>query len=275
MCIKGLDGMKKLALVGTARSIYNLPESGYDIWAAGSVAFSDIKKVDVIFELHKRARIKQSIDEGCFYNRFQCPIYVQDIYEVESLIECPVIFPKDDIIRHFNYLNIDKGYFNSTIAWMLAFAIMQGYEEITLFGIHLSHESEYFYQRPCVEFWIAIALEKGIKVNIPKDSDILNHHYLYGYEDIPIATEKIMSKKLHIEIERRKCFNDYVNAVIILNQMEGMKAGLEDITLKEKVERFFKEDAGSIQQQLLASKRGYDECNGMIEMLEYVEDITR
>lgn len=56
---------------------------------------------------------------------------------------------------------------------------------IGLFGIDLVVEEEYFWQKPCAEFWIGLAVGRGIEVFIPPQSALCKQGYRYGYEPEP------------------------------------------------------------------------------------------
>lgn len=75
-------------------------------------------------------------------------------------------------------------YFTSTVAIELAYALsLPDVEEIGLWGIDLVHGTEWGDQRPCAEYWIGRAVERGIKVTIPSVSALLSHQYRYAYEN--------------------------------------------------------------------------------------------
>ena len=46
-----------------------------------------------------------------------------------------------------------------------------------------SHNSEYGHQRPSCEYFLGLAVGRGIEVEIPKTSDLLKSPFLYGIED--------------------------------------------------------------------------------------------
>ena len=278
--------MKRLIMIGTADSCYKVPydNNDFDIWAVGTAAaINSIPRLDAVFELHTRKTIEWLIDERkCLYNRFGCPVFVRDYTESQDLIQNANPFPKDEILKHFEYLSLKKGYFNSTLAWMMAFAIMKGYEEITLMQIHLSHESEYFYERPCLEFWIAIAKEKGIIVNVPPDSDVLNHHYLYGFEEQPESWQRIRSKRLFHERQKREALADMLNLNSIINQFDAMRGILNIIDKPEKlkevrvqVDDFFENKMNKFQTDFNSARQTYDEAQGASEMVDYFEQQGR
>lgn len=272
--------MKKLILLGTAVSIYNVPYENelFEIWGTGTTAnMPSTKRLDRIYEVHDRATIDWLIsDRKCNYNKYKCPVFVRDLDEVNGLIDYPVDFCKE---KNKIFKILKREYFTSTVSWMLAHAIIQGYTEITIMQIHLSHESEYFYERPCIEYWIGRAEERGIKVNIPEDSEILNGHYLYGFEKQPISWQKIRSKKLYADQEMESAFVKYVNASAILNQMQGCKSmielsekNMEEFEkTKDKINHFWKDRADEIQKEMIINKQMYDTLKGTIDTLDFFD----
>jgi len=80
-------------------------------------------------------------------------------------------------------------YFTSTIAYVIAYAIFQTLPKIDrlrLYGFEMwsgSDANEFLYQRPCVDFWLAFAMGRGIKVEIPYHLllTVQNTQNLYGY----------------------------------------------------------------------------------------------
>jgi hypothetical protein len=61
-------------------------------------------------------------------------------------------------------------YLESSIAYMLALAILEGVDRVGIWGVDLHCESEYAYQRPNLEYLIGLARGRGIKVFIPPQS---------------------------------------------------------------------------------------------------------
>lgn len=81
---------------------------------------------------------------------------------------------------------IPGGYFTSTIAYTIVYAILQKVDRIRLYGFEIwagSDANEYNYQRPCVDFWLAFAIARGIKVEIPYYLALtsINNQNYYGY----------------------------------------------------------------------------------------------
>lgn len=72
-------------------------------------------------------------------------------------------------------------YLESSIAYMVALAILEGVDRIAIFGVDLHCESEYAYQRPNLEYLIGLARGRGIKVYIPPQSQLLTHSHGVPY----------------------------------------------------------------------------------------------
>jgi len=90
-------------------------------------------------------------------------------------------------------------YFTSTPAWMLVWAIEQGYQEIHIYGIHLSTEWEYIEQRPCFEYWLRYAIDRGIKIVLPTRCPLLKSKRIYAYEpkyDLPLKAQELEVGKI-------------------------------------------------------------------------------
>lgn len=87
-------------------------------------------------------------------------------------------YPIDDVIA-----SAGRDYFTSTVAYALALAVaMPDVAEIGLWGVDLVHDTEYGDQRPCAEYHIRAAEDRGIKVTIHERSALLRQRARYGYE---------------------------------------------------------------------------------------------
>lgn len=88
-------------------------------------------------------------------------------------------YPLKEIIECF-----DTDYFTNTVDYALALSIYRGFTQIDLYGVNMAWGSEYFYQKPGVEYWVGRAQGQGIKVNVHGErSTILKTKdgLLYGY----------------------------------------------------------------------------------------------
>lgn len=169
---------KKIAILGTAPSSrllapFNDPE--WEIWAC-SPANKDLPHVDTWFEIHTTSAIdevggtdfKELLkSHPNVYVQFQTP-------EFPNAKE----FPIESILQEF-----DRYYLTSSIAWMLCYAIQQKPEMIGIWGVDMSADEEYSYQRPGCRELVKEAESRGIKVFVPPQSDLLRYPPLYGYSE--------------------------------------------------------------------------------------------
>jgi SAM-dependent methyltransferase len=104
-----------------------------------------------------------------------------------------VEFPLEDVLNKFQH-----AYFNSTAAYAIAYALFLGVKKLSLFGMDYTYPNAHQAEkgRACVEFWLGLATERGVKIMIPKTSTLMDalhtqEERLYGYDtlDVTIRTE--------------------------------------------------------------------------------------
>ena len=123
---------------------------------------------------------------------------------------CPdvVEFPLQEVLQKTGY-----AYLNNTVAYAFAYAIAQEVSDLHLYGIDFTHKAINFAEagRACCEFWLAIAITKGIKIHVARNSSLLDMNVpddqkLYGYHrlDDPIVSsidngQLLVTKKSKLE----------------------------------------------------------------------------
>lgn len=116
------------------------------------------------------------------------PIYTSRSYpDYPGLVD----YPLEAVLNSFPNAT---GYFNSTAAYAVAFAVHIGVKKISLYGIDFtlpnSHHAEK--GRACVEYWLGVASERGIEIRIPKASSLMDalhtqQERFYGYDTLDIT----------------------------------------------------------------------------------------
>lgn len=196
--------MKKLnsvAIVGLGNSFseYILAkirsEKFDEVWAINSM--SGVIYHDKCFMMDPPSRFLDTPNAGYQTNimadrlkqKINIPVFSCTLDE-----RCPdvVEFPLQEVIQKTGY-----AYLNNTVAYSFAYAISQEVSELHLYGIDFTHKAVNFAEagRACCEFWLAIAISKGIKVNIAHNSSLLDMNVpedqkLYGYHrlDDPLVS---------------------------------------------------------------------------------------
>ena len=99
-----------------------------------------------------------------------------------------VEFPLEDVLNHLGH-----DYFNNTGAYAVAFAIHAGATKISLFGLDYTYPNTHDAEkgRACVEFWLGQAHARGIEINLPKNTTLLDSmcpraSRLYGYDCVDV-----------------------------------------------------------------------------------------
>ena len=130
------------------------------------------------------------------------PVYTSRTHPAyRGLVE----FPLEAVINSTNF-----GYFNSTAAYAVAYAIHLGVKKISLFGIDFTYPNAHDAEkgRACVEFWLGIAGARGIDIAIPRNSSLMDACHslaerLYG-NDTRDVIWKTRRGKVRIEYREKK-----------------------------------------------------------------------
>lgn len=173
----GVTPRTKVAIVGFAQMTtmdapFDDPE--YSIWGMNQL-YRFIPRASRWFEIHHNwnEHVVEGTDHAGWLHKSPIPVYMNEHHP-----EFPnsVRYPIEKMIKEFG------DYFTSSIAFMLALAISEGFTRIDLYGIDLSVGVEYIEQRPCAEYYIGIAAAKGIDVGIPEASALCKQNHRYGYQ---------------------------------------------------------------------------------------------
>lgn len=206
---------KACAIVGTAQSWVHTPwndlsvdiltlNDGYALaWRKG---LADLPRHSFHFDLHPFAQMSFRPRQHTSVNAADVPIgaYLRPEGHLEWLKtrpfpvfvnEAPAGWPAH--VKTFPRAEMEAkygSYICSTPAWMLLWALEQGYNEIHIYGIHLATEWEYVSQRPNFEYWIAHAIARGVKIVLPEKCPLLKSKHVYAYEpkhDLPVRAAEL------------------------------------------------------------------------------------
>ena len=231
---------KKVIILGTAPTLNNTPWDQDDVtyWACQPVITHKPcagHRLDALFEFHKQEyweTIKDRLNAFIKDNP-NTVLYMQDKY---PQIKNSEKYPLAEVQTMLNHPRL-RNYFQSTIAYIVALAILKGFNKIELYGVHMSSdEEEYSLQRENMTALLAFAWGRGIDFWLPDESQIMKSDYLYGYEQEKgfilklinykkglINGEKNLEKKLQAtrdEYNQQKggvmAFNNFINEQIKL-----------------------------------------------------------
>lgn len=194
----------KIAIAGTA------PGSAGDVpwedkqWEIWGLAWRAYPRVDLLFEIHPPKTWGPSHGDGYreSLKRSQIPIYFREKHpDIPKGARYPIEDVRADLCPEDG--GADADFFTSSLAFMMALAIVQKPEEIALYGCDLLTGGEYEYQRPAMEYLVGLARGRGIKVFIPKRSALCKANFVYGEHDgagvfakANCITEEILQERL-------------------------------------------------------------------------------
>ena len=143
-----------------------------------------------------------------------------------------VEFPLEDVLNKFGH-----EYFNNTAAYAVAFAIHIGAKEISVFGMDYTYPNVHDAEkgRACVEYWLGQAHARGIKINLPKTTSMMDACYerasrLYGYDTLDVGFNVQADGTLKLEFKPRETLpsaaqieKNYDHSAPIAKQHQTMK----------------------------------------------------
>lgn len=169
--------MKSLAIVcGSPSTEMDAPfgNESYDVWVLGNRS-NRYPRFDLVFEIHDDLSEHGDVDRYVGYLlSLGVPLVVGEGFPSK---DGPVqVFPFEEARRLFG-----STYLTSSTAYMIALALLSGYEHIELYGVDMAvDDHEYFRQRPCLEAWVGFAKGRGVNVVIPPESPVLHSDFVEG-----------------------------------------------------------------------------------------------
>lgn len=142
------------------------------------------------FDLHPKAHIlKRRAPAYDWYTRQDGsrPIYTRD---ADLAIPGSVGFPFAAVLEYFSRDGHNERDFWGSLSWMIAFAIMEGFDQIELLWFALMND-HYTKQVPSTRYWIGQARGRGIRVTIHGDSQLKPQQGLYGLDELSPPLERV------------------------------------------------------------------------------------
>lgn len=198
--------MKKIAIAGLApssRDRVNSLDDSFEIWGMND-GWDWLGRYDRWFQIHEREMIRSELlqaqgrpgDQFTWLQTCGVPVYLAF---PQDDIPTGEVFPYDEITAAHGPRREDGSryhYFTSTVAYMVALAVYEGFDELHIYGVDLTSDLEYREQRACVEYWLGLANSVG-KVIIPDESALLKGAW-YGRPssepDFKVMAQKRVNK---------------------------------------------------------------------------------
>jgi hypothetical protein len=193
------------------------------------------------FDMHSRAYIERHAtwnEKANPHSAFLKADHKRPIYMPEAQADFPssVAYPIDAVVKKFGAWS---DYFTNGISYQVALALFEGFEEIQVFGVDMTHDSEYGPQRPNVEAWLGYARGLGVNVVLPTESALFKPPDgcgRYGYDEAVGIWAEIQRElmSMHKELEDQKKENEEKanQAMANINAIEGGHLALNSVGMK-------------------------------------------
>lgn len=164
-------------ILGTAPNLMDTPQTTGERWCSNvprSYQIKGLKEAKTTytrwFNLHTIHHIQTRYPSAYrWYQAQSKPIYLQ---EAQPDIPASITFPREQIQAAFSIDGKPNKFFTCSAAWQIAFAIIERFERIELWGFELRREHQYDHERPCFFYWVEQARSRGIEVYIPPNVEI-------------------------------------------------------------------------------------------------------
>ena len=118
---------------------------------------------------------------------------------------CLVEFPLADVLTEY-----PLGYFNSTAAYAVAYALHVGVKKITCFGMDFTYPDAHDAEkgRACVEFWLGMAAARGVELSVPQTTSLLDAmnpqaQRFYGYDCVDLSIARTADGRIDVAYTER------------------------------------------------------------------------
>lgn len=159
------------------------------------------REVDRLFIMHdvyitQYNRQTKIIEEA---NKKGFPVYTLGKY---SDLKNNIQYPIQEVIKEFNI-----AYFLTNISYMLALAIMQGPENLYLFGVDMDFGTAKEYmqnEKSNVEHWLGVATGRKIQFHLSKGSALMRRKGRENYYGMIVKRDEHHTKTIRLEPDYRK-----------------------------------------------------------------------
>jgi hypothetical protein len=229
-------------------------DDSFEIWGVNN-GYLLMKRFTRWFEIHnitfdgqhyyrRGAREFRGTDMDVYMQKLaelNVPVYMQQQW---AAVPNSVVYPLAEVAKmlgsqlgwynHEGFEGAQPGYdvyFTNTISYMIAVALLEGFEEIHVYGVDMAVDTEYHHQRPSCEFFLGWAAGKGIKMYIPPQCDLMKTRFLYGFGEQ--VQDQYLLKLQNTKRSLKKKLDEVTGALntntIKQNQYIGAIAGLDEM----------------------------------------------
>lgn len=221
---------KKIAILGTTPTWQMAPfdDPTWDIWGIFGVALCS-KRLDRLYELHRKEiiepMVKSASPDGRYWER--CRELGKNFITRDPYDQAPEAtrFDFDAKLKKYGE------YFASSASWIVADAIDEilkaGGGEIAIYGINMAAHEEYGHQKPSMTYLLGWAKCAGIKIILPRSSELLSITHQYGLQDPPAFIMSMAQRKHEVAQAMAQANGMLTQAQLQIANAQGAMAQIE------------------------------------------------
>ena len=254
--------------------------SGNYVWQKwGQTVFSEL---DRCFDIHATEILEGYTGESdrehfeWLQERHPFPIYMMDPDErFPSAVRYPYEAVSEDIFSKVYRGKDQKRAFGSTIDFMAALAMHEGYDWIGYFGIEMTAGTEYRYQNPDAHFHLGFAAGRDVTTWVPDDPRCnLLKRQVYAYEGYQMVSRHTLENLLKdYEAQRREwvdAANSWTGAYrLAVGQLQELRAKSSDVPKIHAAQ----DEAQELGDKVRNSRETAAEAQGMMKAIEHLISI--
>lgn len=222
----------KYAIVGTvpnSKQVTPCSDPEWAIWVCspGNSQGGAPARIDAWFELHAMVDMKAPENASWFstyiawLNQQRFPVYMQ---ERNAEVPGAIPFPRNVLLEKWGPKKLGVNWFTSSIAWMFAYALHLGAEEIGIFGVDMAATEEHYSgQKAGLLRFFEIAHSMGVKVTIPLESTLAFGYPLYGYAEASRLGRALICREHELDAKINELSAQITNAQMQLSFFRGSK----------------------------------------------------
>ena len=208
-CVIRPSGRKKVCIMGfsgSSREKAPFYDEAYEVWGLNQL-YRHIPRADRWFDIHENydEHVVEGTDHVGWLRSCKIPVYMNEHHEQ---FPTSVRYPIETMMDFFGEQHLKPlDYYTSTVAYMIALAIVEEFTTIAVYGVDMVAGTEYADQKPCVEYYLGVAAGRGITIELPNNTALLTQHHRYGYEKPKkgfVTTEEFLIRKKAIDDKRKE-----------------------------------------------------------------------
>lgn len=160
----------------------------------------DLPRIDRLFDIHHKEYLADPKYPDPYQWPWLCsgmmdfPIYmVKEYPEVPNSVRYPIEAATELVFKHLFRGPEQEDYWAATIMYMIALALLEGFERIEIYGFEMGSSTEYLYQQNGAYMAMGFAMGRGVDIVVHPESWLFRS-LRYGYDGGQMITRQALER---------------------------------------------------------------------------------